>query len=517
MSELLRLCDGMDQALNNHLSMIPVCLNGTLQWRSGLEEVDQIVLLTLALNEESVRQEVGFFWVDTKDQSTYGTWFYQAKKWEVTETAKYLSLSNLERYHFASAPFGLHDPPMGKVIPISLDPADDCREQFRITRESLFFAHTLSSFILLFSAGRPHLFATHRLHKECSHSNSLTDNKTGSIHSMVSFTEFLYGFNKFIEEILNEEPPGDLGSDSLREMEADHWMQCSNTADATTEKDAEPKTNMVPAEPTRPKVAVEPVHTAEAEHHIEATTQSETEGDAEAETLSGLANLALTKSMSLKTSCASFGARRESLKLKRRLSSMITEPGVASNEAEDLPSLSRMASVSSKSDSMFPKRPSTMSRMESFQSSTSPACNRVSTYSVAASIQSSGEANSTRRASVFSTAASTHSASGSIHGRSTSTIALNDSFYASWDNIGAELHMSPVEYDAGSVVMRTFVTFDELVEDSAKADLADVCRYLAELFDDPITGGEYCVSWEVLSENFGKDQEQKADGELMND
>ena len=70
MSEMLPLYAGTDQALDNHLSMIPISLDGILHWQSGLEKVDQTVLLTLALNEESVRQGVGFFWVDTKAQST---------------------------------------------------------------------------------------------------------------------------------------------------------------------------------------------------------------------------------------------------------------------------------------------------------------------------------------------------------------------------------------------------------------------------------------------------------------
>ncbi|MCJ1385427.1 hypothetical protein MMC17_008550 [Xylographa soralifera] len=521
MSKVLRLYDRMDQALDNHLSMIPVCLNGILHWQPGLEEVDETVLLTLALNEESVHQEVGFFWVDTKDQSTHltedGTWFYQAKKWGASEKAEYLNLSNLERYDFASVPFGLHDPPMGQAIPISLDPADDCREESSLTRESLLFAHTLSSFILLFSAGRPYLFATHRLHKECSYSNSLTDSKVASLHSMVSFTEFLYGFDKFIEEVLNEEPTEELGSDIVREMEADNGMQHHKSADGTIEKDAEPRRKSVPADGIWPEIVAEPVHAIEAKHPNEATKQSKTEGETEAETLSNLGTLVLTESKSLRTSCASFKARRQSLKHKRQSSSIITEPIITSNEVEDLPSLSRMVSASSKSDSMFSKRPSTLSRMESFQSGTSPACNRASTYSVAASIQSNREVASTRRASTYSIAASIHSASGSVHGRSNSTVALNDSFYAPWDSFGAELHMSPIEYDAGPVVMRTFVTFDELVEDSAKADLADVCRYLAGVYDDPVTGAEYSLSWEVLSENLGKNRKQEEEGELMND
>ncbi|MCJ1434268.1 hypothetical protein MMC27_003635 [Xylographa pallens] len=521
MSEMLRLYNSTDQALDNHLSMIPVCLDGTLHWQSGLEEVDEIILLTLALNEESVRQGVGFFWVDNKDQSTHlaedGTWFYQAKKWGVVEKAEYLSLSNLERYHFASAPFGVHDPPMGKAIPISLDPADDCREESILTRESLLFAHTLSSFILLFSAGRPYLFATHRLQKECSYSNSLTGSKIASTHSMVSFTEFLYGFDKFIEEILNEEPTGELGSDIIRELEADNMMHHHKSTDAITDKDSEPRTNLVPVEVIRQETVAGPVQATDAKHQTKAIEQSETEGETEAEILSSLGVLVLTESKSLRRSCASFKARRESLKLKRLSSSMIAEPIIASNEVEDLPSLSRMMSASSKSDSMFPKRPSTLSRMESFQSGASPACNRASTYSVAASIQSTGDVASTRRASTYSVAASIHSASGSMHGRSTSTVALNDSFYAPWDNFGAELHMSPIEYDASSVVMRTFVTFDELVEDSAKADLVDVCHYLAGVYDDPVTGAEYSLSWEVLSENIGKSRTQEGEGELMND
>ena len=70
MFETLRYYDRMDQALENHQNMIPMRFNGVLHWPPGLEEVDETVLLTLALNEESVRQGVGFFWVDTMDQST---------------------------------------------------------------------------------------------------------------------------------------------------------------------------------------------------------------------------------------------------------------------------------------------------------------------------------------------------------------------------------------------------------------------------------------------------------------
>ena len=69
MSAMLRLYDATSRALYNCLSMIPVFLDGTLHWPSGLGEVDEIILLTLALNEISVRQGVGIFWVDTKDQS----------------------------------------------------------------------------------------------------------------------------------------------------------------------------------------------------------------------------------------------------------------------------------------------------------------------------------------------------------------------------------------------------------------------------------------------------------------
>ena len=406
---------------------------------------------------------------------------------------------------------------MGKAIPISLDPADDCREEYSPTRESLLFAHTLSSLVLLFSAGRPYLFATHRLHKECSHSNSFTDNQNASSHSMVSFYEFLYGFDKFISEILHEEPTGELGSDIVREMELDNGMQHPKIVDSIMEAVAESKMKPVPGEVIRPEAVAEQFYVTESRHQIGATTQSEAEEETESGTLSALETLVLTESKSLRRSCASFGARRESLKHKRRSSNMITEQIIVFDEVEDLPSLSRMVSASSKSDSILSKRPSTLSRMESFHTPTSPACNRASTYSVAASIQSNGEVSSTRRESTYSLTASMHSASGSSHGRSTSTIALSDSFYASWDSFGAELHMSPIDYDTGSVVMRTYVTFDELVEDSAKADLADVCRYLAEVYDDPVMGGEYSVSWEVLSENLGKDGKPEEEGELMND
>ncbi|MCJ1419944.1 hypothetical protein MMC32_006300 [Xylographa parallela] len=334
---------------------------------------------------------------------------------------------------------------------------------------------------------------------------------------MVSFTEFLYGSDKFLEEILNDRPTGELGSDITRELEADNRTQHHKSTDSIISKDLEPDTNLVPVKEIRPEIVAEPAQASDAKHQIEASKPSKTEEETEAETLSSLGVLTLTESTALRRSCESFKARRDSLKSKRLSSSMNADPTNTSNEVEDLPSLSRMVSASSKSDSMDSKRPATLSRMESFQSSASPACNRASTYSVAASIQSTGEVASTRRASTYSVAASIHSASSSINRRSPSTVALNDSFYAPWDSFGAELHMSPLEYDAGSVVMRTYVTFDELVEDSAKTDLADVCRYLAQIYDDPVTGAEYSLSWEVLSENIGKGGSQEEEGELMND
>ncbi|MCJ1398837.1 hypothetical protein MMC11_002038 [Xylographa trunciseda] len=506
----------MDQALDNHKSMIPVSLNGILQWQPGLEEVDETVLLTLALNEESLRQGVGFFWVDTMDQSAHGTFFYQAKKWGVAHKAAFLSLSNLERYNFASAPFGSHDPPMDKAIPISLDPADDCREESSLTRDSLLFAHTHSSFILLFSAGRPYLFATHRLFKECSYSNGVTDDKHASMDSLAKFTEFLYRDDKFIEEVLNEQPTEELGSDIIRDLDADEKMQPHNRAEKTMQRDLAPRTGTVPYKLINAENMDEPHQASELNNLTGDIKQSMAEKDAEHANLSKPEAVASPELKSLRRRCASFRTRRESLKLKRQSSSMTTEPIPSSNEVEDLPSLSRMVSASSKSDSMFSKKPSTLLRMESSQSSASPACNRASTYSVAASIQSSGDLGSTRRASTYSVAASVHSGSSSVHGRTTSNIALNEPFYAPWDTFGADLQMSPVEYDAGPAVMRTFVTFDELVEDSAKVDIADVCRYLARVYDDPITGSEYSLSWEVLSDGLGKGWKQE-EGELMND
>ncbi|MCJ1394115.1 hypothetical protein MMC18_006993 [Xylographa bjoerkii] len=517
MSEVSQYYDRMDQALDNYQNMIPICLNGIMHWQPGLEEVDETVLLTLALNEESVRQGVGFFWVDTMDQSAHGTLFYQAKKWGVAQKAEYFGLSNLERYDFASAPFGSHDPPMDKAIPISLDPADDCREESYLTRDSLLFAHTHSSFTLLFSAGRPYLFPTHRLQKECSYSSGVTDNKHASMDSLAKFTEFLYGDDKFIEEVLNEEPTEELGSDIIKDLEADKGMQLHRTADNKEEKGLGPKTNFVPVKVIKPESVAELVHEDEAKDQSEEIEKPNAKQEADTERGSKLEAQSLTESSALTRRCVPFRARRESLKLKRQSSSMTTEPIIVENGAEDLPSLSRMVSASSKSDSMFSKRPSTLSRMESFQSGTSLACNRASAYSVAASIQSNGDSISNRRASTYSVAASIHSASSSFHGRSSSTVALNDSLYAPWDNFGAELHSSPTRYDVGPVVMRTFVTFDELVEDSAKIDIADICRYLAGVYEDPIKGVEYSLSWEVLSEKLGKGSNQEEEGELTND
>ena len=336
---------------------------------------------------------------------------------------------------------------------------------------------------------------------------------------MASFCEFLYGYDKFIEEVLTEQPTAEQRAQAIRELVGDtdsddDEVQQREAADVKKDKDSEMRVDSAPVAVLESENVAEPIHDPEAQDQIEATEEFKIEEETAADTLPDLGALVLTESEALRSSCASFRARRESLKHKRQPSGIVTDSMVASDEVDDLPSLSRMASASSKSDSIYPKRPATLSRMESFQSATSPAGNRASTYSVAASIQGSGEAPSLRRASTYSVPTSWHSASSSIHGRSTSTLALDDSFYSPWDDIATGLHLSPVDNDTSSAVMRTYVTFDELVEDSAKVDLADVCKYLAEVFNDPVIGEEYSVSWKELRDNLREAQKPEEEGEL---
>ena len=314
---------------------------------------------------------------------------------------------------------------------------------------------------------------------------------------------------------MNEELTEEMGSDLVRELDADSEMQPHRQAENYGETDPELGASLIAKDVIKTEKVTEPIHEAKVKTQKEEIEQSKVIANAEARHVSKLESFVLTKMKSLKESCASLETRRESLKLKRQSSSITTEPLVTDNEVEGQPLLSKV-STSSKSDSVFSKRPSALTRMDSYQSGGSPACNRASTFSVAASIQGNGDGGCARRASTYSVAASFHSASSSFHGRSNSNVALKDSFHAPWDSFGTELISSLSDSEAGPAIMRTFVTFDELVEDSALADIAEVCGYLAKLYDDPIKGNEYSLSWEVLSENLGKGWKHE-EKELMND